>query len=612
MRYYSLLLLSRFLSLSHALSLPFENNPLPGSWILPSSISRGPSSDPAGRCKVHPGDENWPSDGIWRNINEAITIVSRGSGQSRGCFEGSPPGSVCYPNRKYPDIPIDAAACDAVQKGWANSLFNAGDPVSANSHWTEGNACTPEGLSNSSGKCDIGAFPAYVADVTNVVGIEVFVQIAAGTGSRIIIKNTGHDFLGRSTGAGSFSIWTQHLKGFEYNSRYVSKGYTGPAAIIGAGMMSYEVKTAASQAKITVITPGGSTVGVVGGYFQGGGHGIYTSLYGMAADNVLSVGIVLANGTFIRTDADTEPDLFWAVRGGGGGNWGIVTSITVKAYPLTPYSSSSIAFTSADAVSNEAFWAAVKATWRFGPKITDAGGIGYNFIRIPSKNTYNFSTGLKLPFMTKAHASAFTLPIIKELISLGINITNPIPTYNDGLNSNPSAGDLDWGQTRQASRLIPRANFEDETLLEATSAAIRKSVEEGGYVFHAIHHQPKIDLLPRSFTDNAVHPEYRTTGMHAQSYDILPAKDAADTREYRRFRRYFQEIVDAGGREPAAYMNEADVGEPGFQRAFYGKNYERLLRIKKQYDPDGLFWVETGVGSEGWRLEDRRLCKVGS
>jgi FAD/FMN-containing dehydrogenase len=63
--------------------------------------------------------------------------------------------------------------------------------------------------------------------------------------------------------------------------------------------------------------------------------------------------------------------------------------------------------------------------------------------------------------------------------------------------------------------------------------------------------------------------------------------------------------------EPAAYLNEADWDELRWERVFYGDNYERLLQVKQEYDPEGLFWARTAVGSEGWVEQgDGRLCRV--
>lgn len=69
-------------------------------------------------------------------------------------------------------------------------------------------------------------------------------------------------------------------------------------------------------------------------------------------------------------------------------------------------------------------------------------------------------------------------------------------------------------------------------------------------------------------------------------------------------------VLDALTPGGGAYLNEADMNQPNWQQAFYGSNYPRLLLIKKKYDPEGVFWGPTAVGSEEWNVaKDGRLCR---
>lgn len=77
----------------------------------------------------------------------------------------------------------------------------------------------------------------------------------------------------------------------------------------------------AAQYNFSMISAGGATVGLAGGFFQGGGHSGYTSYYGMAADHVLSINAVTANGKLVTADPDNNEDLYWAFRGGGAGKY---------------------------------------------------------------------------------------------------------------------------------------------------------------------------------------------------------------------------------------------------------------------------------------------------
>jgi len=135
------------------------------------------------------------------------------------------------------------------------------------------------------------------------------------------LRNTGHDLRGQSAGAGSLSIWTHNLKQFEYLPSFSIGNYTGKAARLAPGLQSSEIGAFATASNITVVAPGGPTVGGAGGWFMGGGHGDYTSKVGLGADQVLSLDVVTADGRFITVDPNTNTDLFWAMRGGGGSKW---------------------------------------------------------------------------------------------------------------------------------------------------------------------------------------------------------------------------------------------------------------------------------------------------
>ena len=132
-------------------------------------------------------------------------------------------------------------------------------------------------------------------------------------------RNTGHDFLGKSTGGGALSVWLHYLKDFQYLPYVRNGNYTGKAVRVGAGLQGYDLFRLMESKNITLVTADGSTVGAYGGYMQGGGYSAISSLYGLAADQVLSMEVVTADGRFVIADRYTNRDLFWAMRGGGGG-----------------------------------------------------------------------------------------------------------------------------------------------------------------------------------------------------------------------------------------------------------------------------------------------------
>jgi hypothetical protein len=134
-------------------------------------------------------------------------------------------------------------------------------------------------------------------------------------------RNTGHDFLGRNTGGGALQVWVHPMKAFEFIPSIKVGEYSGKAAKIGAGIMTYELFNEMAANNITIPVAGGSTVSALGGWMQGGGFGILTSKFGLMADHVLSLEIVTADGKFVHASPDENEALFWAIRGGGPGTF---------------------------------------------------------------------------------------------------------------------------------------------------------------------------------------------------------------------------------------------------------------------------------------------------
>ena len=116
----------------------------------------------------------------------------------------------------------------------------------------QGRTCFPRNDTTPSDKCTLGGYPAYSVNVTNVAHIQLALDIARNTNLRIVIKNTGHCYLGKSSGAGALSIWMQNLKQIEYLPNYKIGNYSGPAMKAGAGVTVQEVYRAAEANQGTI------------------------------------------------------------------------------------------------------------------------------------------------------------------------------------------------------------------------------------------------------------------------------------------------------------------------------------------------------------------------
>ncbi|KAH7072254.1 FAD/FMN-containing isoamyl alcohol oxidase-like protein MreA [Paraphoma chrysanthemicola] len=585
------------------------------------------------QCKTVPGDADWPSEQDWNAFNETLGGV---------LLKPRPLASVCYEGDGY-----DARKCESLKANWAGMNLHSDDPTSIMSQWASGSTCPPTSFPNST--CTQGGYPAYVVRALTIRHIQLAINFARNNNIRLVIKNSGHDFNGKSIGGYALGIWIHGLKDLAYYPNYTSPGggYSGRAVAYSAGTQAYEGSTLMRQKGMTFIVAGGSTVGIAGGFLQGGGHSSFTSYYGLAADQVLALTAVTADGRVVEMHEGLNEDLFWAFRGGGGGTFGVITSVVVKAFPSTPLVSGSIRFSttpprgSNTSISTETFWAGMHAYWEYAIAICDAGGLGYNFIYPEgSANGLTFTVSISLPNKSMAQYREFIRPLLENLNNLGIPI--PIPTLKRSLahNHNPyppssshprlaqrTLGET-TGHTLIASRFFARNNFATPSALTQAHDAIRHVVEQGNYTFHGMNYAPIASLSGNP--SNAVNPAFRTTVLHAQAYKgnehwdgkspILSREDL--TAEHDRLQAYMQvwrDVTPGSG----SYINEGDAQDWDWKRAFYGSNHERLMGVKKMYDPEGVFWAIGGVGSEEWEVrdldgerrkgivvQDGRLCRV--
>ncbi|GFF31483.1 6-hydroxy-D-nicotine oxidase [Aspergillus udagawae] len=516
-----------------------------------------------------------------------------------------PLAASCYSS--WPEY--DAAECETVKSHWTNSYMQA---------QVEGRTCLP--TDDPSGNCTVGGYSSYAVNVSNVAQIQLAVNFARNTGIRLVVKNTGHDFNGKSTGAGALGIWTHNLKDIEYIENYKSSRYSGPAVKMGAGVQAFEIYSKAKKFGFTAVGGEGKTVGVAGGYVLGGGHSPMSSIYGLAADQVLALEVVLANGRFVTVTEETDPDLFWALRGGGGGTYGVVTSIISRVHPKVGATVSTGSFSSGTNVSVDAFWAGVRAYFDRLAVNADAGTYAYFWVMATGTESFMF---LMNPYFavnhTVAEFNSLMRPWYDQLEELGIPYT-PNSTYYDSFYDAWQTGfpleTVASSTMVTGSRLFPRANWENTALLNTTFETLKSTVE-AGYPLLAFNLKAE---LPDGYPASSVNPAFRNALLHAITSTSWASN--ATNAEILDTMNYFSNHVLGQWRatcpDTGAYMSEADILEPNFQQAFYGENYARLYTLKQRYDPFGLFYAPTAVGSEDWTVESEdglpdqngRLCRA--
>lgn len=346
----------------------------------------------------------------------------------------------------------------------------------------------------------------------------------------------------------------------------------------------------------------------------------------MAADQVLALEVVLPDGRFVSVSETSHSDLFWALRGGGGSTFGVVTSLVIRAYPKLPITILTFTFGTNDNVTNETFWQGMDLLWATFPAYADAGHYSYWSVSCASNASCSFSTAAHWANnYTIAQLQEFVAPLFANLTALGMPPQNVIYAEYDGVLSAftttfPADTEVVGTWTSHVgSRLFPRHNWENETILAAQSSALRNAAIDAGLM---LGYNFKAAANPSINQDNAINPAWRDTLSHTMLGAVWSQSATADdiaaaNKLLTQRLQTWRDVSPSSG----AYMNEADINEPGFQQSFYGVNYPRLYALKQRYDPWGLLYAITAVGSEDWYVEGQipyyptqngRLCRVAS
>ncbi|RAL00768.1 FAD-dependent oxidoreductase [Aspergillus ibericus CBS 121593] len=545
------------------------------------------SSTNTTNCRCFPGDACWPSLSEWDQFNQ--TIDGR-------LIKTIPLGKPCHaPN-------YDASVCAVLKEEWTEPELHYTSSSSIMAPWFANGSCDP--FHPVAKPCTMGNYIDYAVNVSTPAHISAALRFADDHNIRLVIRNTGHDYNGKSTGAGALGVWTHNLKSRTLISNYTDKHYTGPAVRLGAGVQGFEAYEFADNHGYQVVGGECSSVGIAGGYTQGGGHSALSSRYGLAADQVLAWEVVTGTGDFVTATRDNEyKDLYWALSGGGGGTYGVVVAMTSKLHDSTPTSGLNLTFTNSG-ISQDTFFEAVTLYHTLLPSIVDAGVMSIWYFT----NTTFYISPLTGPGIPLSTLRSLVAPFEAGLTKLGIQYTlvaKEFDTYLEQFNTMES--EIAVGKAQYGGWLIPRDVVTQNT--SALTEAYRKIVSDGATFIGVglnVNHSVSGDV------DNAVLPAWRdalidTTLTTPWEWD---ARDEMIV-EQNKMTDIYIPLLEALSPNSGAYMNEGNFQQPEWKKAFYGSNYDRLLAVKNKYDPNGLFYALKAVGSDAWtQLEDGRLCRA--
>ncbi len=584
-------------------SLPFA---VVAAW--PPAVAA--SAGAAGR-RVRPGDTDWPDDAAWQGLNAAV---------GGALVKVASPFAAC---RAAPASP----ACDALFKSPANP-WALGDDVALTQTfaWVGAWASSPS---------------VYAVVAKNAANVAAAVNFARERRLRLVVKGGGHSYQGTSNAPDSLLVWTRRMKAITLHDAFVPAGCAGRVApqravSCGAGAVWAHLYDAVTTRGGGYVQGGGCTTVGVAGLVQSGGFGSFSKAFGTAAGSLLEAEVVTADGQVRLANACTNPDLFWALKGGGGGNFGVVTRLTLRVHPLPEtFGAVNIAV---KAISDAAFRKLIGLTLDFcaGALVGPHWGEQIRFLRGNRLQVSMVFQGLARneavaawqPFFAALDASPKEFEL--EFSPLRIVSTDArtfwAPTFVKRTlgfirrDDRPDAPETnvfwpgDQGQAGQVLRAyeslwLPAALLRPErqaTFADAVLAATRHwSV--------SLHLNKGLAGAPAealaAARDTAMNPAaldafaLAILGAHgAPAYPGVPGHepDAALAK------RQAAAIAQAAGalREVApdggAYVSESNYFQGDWARAFWGANAARLRAVKAQVDPEGLFFTHHGPGSEGW------------
>lgn len=558
-----------------------------------------------GRCL--PTSECWPDDETWNALNISV---------GGHLLLPHPSAAPCHHG-----LTADAVACADALLNWHDAFWRSDQPGAMqfpNVEFDGELACNlPSANKYAYTACYQGAVPAYAIRVSDASDVQAAIRFAIQHNLQLTIKSTGHDMMGRSTAPASLNLWMHHLKKIAFHDEFRPEGCSKDvekvsAVTAEAGVQWNELYEAADERKLVVVGAMSGSVSTAGGYMQGGGHSPLSPLLGLAADNILELEVVKADGSLTIANACKNRDLFWALRGGGGSTYGVVMSATYRAYSALE-NAWGVHF-SAKANSIYSFQSLVSTFVDLQALLSDSGfWAGYSYFGLTS------ITGVYLlPNATNGKEAALSAfePLTTyanlhpDEVSLNLSI-HGFPSFQawrnfvlckGGAVNQSNCTDRTGSYAVISSRLLPKSLLRNNST-EVSTAFVQILREYGvdQIIGHLVAGRA-VAANADQWVDNAVNPAWRTALWHVILVSTWTSQEAAaycaaTEGDKRRLVTAANGLLRELTPDSGCYLNEADVNEPDWQNSFFGSNFARLEAIKKQVDPQGVFSCWRCVGS---------------
>lgn len=583
-----------------ALSAPFAAAP----WL---TATRTASAAEVGglRPRVRPSDPDWPDASGWAQLERAV-------------------------GGRLLKVESPLLACQRATSN-CDDLFR-----SLNNPWLLGDTV---GLTQSLGWVDAWtSMPSvYAVAATRTADVVAAVDFARQHRLRLVVKGGGHSYQGTSNAPDSLLVWTRAMNAVDLHDGFVPAGCPDtpqPAVSVGGGALWGPVYDAVTTRAGRYVQGGGCLTVGVAGLVQSGGFGSFSKAHGTACANLLEAEVVTADGQVRIANRCNHPELFWGLKGGGGGSLGVVTRLTLRTHDLPEaFGAVNMTITATSPAACRRLIGLlvdhcrdhlINPTW--GEQIVFRG----NTVRV-AMLCQGIGRGVASdtwqPFIDAVGASPRDFRFTRAPFIVGLSARSfwdpthfrpPGVVVKDARPGAP-AGNIFWsgdqGQAGQVmhgyqSAWLPASLLQDDRR-EALADALFNASRHWQFALHlnkglAGAPPAAIDAARDTATNPAVLDAFALALCGAEGPPAYPGIAGHEPDADRA--RTQAKAVDAAMSElrrlvpnPGAYVSESNYFEPDWQQAFWGTNYPRLRAAKAQYDPDSLFFVHHGVGSEAWQ-----------
>jgi FAD/FMN-containing dehydrogenase len=560
--------------------------------------------------RARPGDPTWPEPEAWQGL------ANRVGGK---LVQPKPLFAACAD-------PSQAEACGAVRKQMFNPFF-LGDQPAGTQVSGYFKAWTPEPS-------------AYAIEAQSAEDVAQGVIFAREHNLRLVVKGPGHSYLGCSSAPDSLLIWTRPMSEVTVHEAFTPLGgaETVPAVSAGGGALWIDVYHAVSV-EAGRYAQGGACCDVgVAGLVQGGGFGSLSKAFGVAGASLLEAEVVTADGRIRTVNAHRDPDLFWALKGGGGGGFAVVTRVTLRTHDLP--ADFGVLEATFNAPSDKAFKAlldqflAVYARNLLNPHWGEQ-------VHVQGDNTLDIA--MLSQGLSEGEMRAAWRPLLDWVADPSHGVTAATP-----FTATPIPGRAYWDLRRRADLGLKDVIFDPRPSAPAWRGWWKRDAAQAGVYLHAFdsvwlprrlldadRRAALVDALFDASRAHAVSLYFnkglagapaeaiaaaRETPMNPDALDAFalamvfdggpPAFQGSPFKPNAMAAQKHADAIDQAMRRlrqaaPGAgsYVAESSFFNENWRRDYWGEHYPRLRRIKARYDPAGLFFTHHGVGSEDWSAD---------